>query len=347
MPPPLQISIPQTSTGSSGPGSKTYTIYHIRLTLPLRDHVLQKRYSDFTALHASLTEQAGSAPPAPLPPKAWLRSTISSAAVTSERRAGLESYLRSIIDSDDPRWRQSSAWRTFLALPTTLTTPVTTEETSALDPSAWLSLHREVKSHLHTARLALRKRDAAPTVADQHASSAEAKASLVKAATAIARCDSALQTPGSELGDRELRRRKDLLFAVRAETEALETQMRALPPPTTTDATSSAAATQADKERLWAGVKPGGRVLGGPAKETERTREVDNTGVLQLQRDIMEEQDEDVLELGKAVSRMKEMGIRINEELVVQNKMLDLLDGDVDRVQSKLDVGKKRIAKIH
>ena len=87
-------------------------------------------------------------------------------------------------------------------------------------------------------------------------------------------------------------------------------------------------------------------MLGGPLKETDKTRELDNSGVLQLQKQVMEEQEQDVLEIGKAVSRMKEMGIMINEELVVQNQMLNLLEGDVDRVQGKIDVGKKRIEKI-
>jgi hypothetical protein len=74
-----------------------------------------------------------------------------------------------------------------------------------------------------------------------------------------------------------------------------------------------------------------GRVLGGPAKETERTRERNNEGVLQLQRQLMQEQDMDVEELNKTVRKMKEMGIAINEELVEQQPLLDILDQDVDR----------------
>jgi len=44
---------------------------------------------------------------------------------------------------------------------------------------------------------------------------------------------------------------------------------------------------------------------------------------------------------------MKEMGIQINEELVVQNSMLGLLEQDVDRVGGKIDVARKKIGKIH
>ena len=112
---------------------------------------------------------------------------------------------------------------------------------------------------------------------------------------------------------------------------------------------AGAAATAGDKEGLWRGTaaaKPSGRVLGGPLKETERTRELDNNGVLQLQQQVMQEQDEDVLSLGKTVAKLKDMGIQINEELTIQNEMLGLVEGDVDRVQGKIDVARRRIGKI-
>lgn len=80
----------------------------------------------------------------------------------------------------------------------------------------------------------------------------------------------------------------------------------------------------------------GRRVLGGPAKETERTRELDNQGVLQLQKQIMQEQDEDAQDLALVVRRMREMGVAINQEIVEQNVMLGLLDEDVDRYVTRL-----------
>jgi hypothetical protein len=36
------------------------------------------------------------------------------------------------------------------------------------------------------------------------------------------------------------------------------------------------------------------------------------------------------------------MGIMINEELGIQNEMLGLVEEDVDRVQGKIDVGRRR-----
>lgn len=373
MSPALQISIPSASTATPTDG-KAYTQYNISLQLPLRKHDLKKRYNDFVELHEQLVQQCSQAPPAQLPAKSWLRRTVNNQALTEERRQGLEKYLQSIIASDDARWRSSSVWRSFLNLPSTggVTTTTTNgkqrpgSSSAITDPNQWLDVHRDLKSQIQTARQQLKQREAATTAQGQHSLSAEAKASLVRAATSIAQLDDGLKSitnaskgdaagwgGGKKLGDGELRRRRDLIGAAKKEVEGLEGVLRSMATKTAAASNSGpAAATSSDKEALWRGTsaavnaRPGGRVLGGPAKETERTRELDNSGVLQLQKQIMQEQDEDVLSLGKTVAKLKDMGIMINEELGIQNEMLGLVEEDVDRVQGKIDVGRRRIGKI-
>nr|POF15012.1 vacuolar morphogenesis protein 7 like [Quercus suber] len=375
MAPALQISIPTASTAELA-GSKPYTVYHIVLQLPLRKHETRKRYTDFTTLHAQLTSQTGASPPAPLPAKSWLRRTVNNAALTEERRQGLERYVKSIIESEDARWRSSSPWRSFLNLSSgmsTMSADGTLSKTAAgrpgsqngaiQDPTQWLEAHRDLKTQIQTARSKLKQREAATTPQVQHSMSAEAKASLVRAAASIAQLDDALRSMSAaskgddagwggakKLGDNEIRRRRDLVSAAKKEVEGLEGLLKSM---ATKNAQSSfnnsTAATTDDKEALWRGTsaaKPRGRVLGGPPKETERTRELDNSGVLQLQQQIMQEQDEDVLSLGKTVAKLKDMGILINEELAIQNEMLGLMEQDADRLQGKIDVGRRRIGKI-
>lgn len=375
MAPALQISIPTASTAS--PESKPYTLYHITLALPLRKHEIKKRYSDFQTLHTSLVAQTGLAPPALLPAKSWLRRTVGNEALTEERRQGLEGYLKTILEAEDSRWRSSSAWRAFLDLPSGTSTVTANgslsksrrDSTSISDPNQWLDAHRELKTQIHNARQLLKQREAVSTVQTQHSLSADAKASLVRAATTIAQLEDGLKRlssaskgddagwgGSSRLGDGEIRRRRDLLGAAKKEVEGLEALLRSMATKNISNGNSSGpnagvAATEGDKAALWRGTSAGpgrsGRVLGGPLKETERTRELGNNGVLQLQQQIMQEQDEDVMSLGKTVSRLKDMGIIINEELAVQNEMLDLMGSDVDRLQGKLDVGKARMKKIH
>ena len=148
-----------------------------------------------------------------------------------------------------------------------------------------------------------------------------------------------------------MRRRRDLVEAGKKEKEGLENLMNAMVAKSSLDA-SIAQASTASKEKLLANGpsseggqrKPAtGRVLG---KETNRTRALDNQGVLQLQQQLMREQDEDVDVLAQAVARQKKIGLEIQEELVVQKDLLGLLDEDVDRVQGKIDVARKRVGKI-
>jgi regulator of vacuolar morphogenesis len=94
------------------------------------------------------------------------------------------------------------------------------------------------------------------------------------------------------------------------------------------------AATQQDKNALFGPnvSRPSGRVLGAPVPETDKMRELDNEGVLQLQKQLMQDLDLDVEELAKIVRRQKEMLKRVDE--------------DVDRLGGKINVAKKRVGKI-
>lgn len=362
MAPPLEISIPSTSLS---PTSPPYTVYHITLRLPLRSFTVSKRYSDFTTFHSTLLSQTNLAPPVPLPPKSWFANTVSNERLREDRRRGLEAYLRAINQASDGRWRTSPAWRAFLNLPTAAASSTTNGSTNTsarlhtaitdpastnapiTDPTLWLDYYRDMKAHLHDARLQLSRRDQETTPQKQHESSVQAKSSLVRAGTMIASLDDGLknlsgrgtdsQSPGSGLGDGELRRRKDLVLNARKEKDGLEDLLRAMETKSRLD---RAVASVQDKDAL---LKVGdvtssssqgrrtpartGRVLG---KETERTRELDNEGVLQLQRQTMQDQDTSVEELRKIVERQKQLGISINEELEVQNEMLKLVDEEAD-----------------
>lgn len=163
---------------------------------------------------------------------------------------------------------------------------------------------------------------------------------------------------GEKLGEGEMRRRRDLIAAAKKEREGLERLQSAMAAKSVLDRQVASADPKGEllnaREAGNGPARPsihtkssrftgGGRVLG---KETDRTRERDNQGVLQLQRQMMEEQDEDVNILAQAVARQKELGVQIQEELELQNEMLGMLDEDVTRVQGKIDVARKRVNEI-
>ena len=293
--------------------------------------------------------------------------------MTEERRAGLETYLRSIAEGPDRRWRETSVWRSFLNLPSNSGAGSASSAKGALvaanqrglnsgqaagDPQVWLDLYREVKGCLHDARLCLGRRDGAIGAVEQYEAGVEAKKCLVKAGGLLRDLEKGLGiieenerrgVEGASVGKGELRRRKDLLGSMRTEREGLEKLSVSLAVKGQGGGgNGSVSATGQDKHALLgsSSTRTGGRVLGGPVPETAKTRELDNEGVLQLQKQMMEDQDMDLEELAKVIRRQKEMGLAIHGELELQKEMLDRMDQDVDRVGGKLDVAKKRVKKI-
>ncbi|KAI2612008.1 Phox-like protein [Hypoxylon fragiforme] len=362
MAPPAEITIPTTSLHSPTDNSKPYTLYNITLRLPLRTFVVQKRYSDFVALNQALTSLVGSPPPAPLPAKSWFKSTINSPELTEDRRRGLESYLRTIAESPDRRWRDTPAWRTFLNLPSMSSTGNSAASIRAgygiankdaanaaasQDPGTWLDLHGEMKRDFQEARRFLAKRDSATDNSTALEAGSAAKKALVRAGSLLTVLGDGLRVmqDTKRLGEGEIRRRKDLLAAARVEREDLDRL--------STSVSAAAKASQrgmpsaADKAALMgSGPKPRGRVLGAPLPESERTRELDNQGVVQLQRQMMKEQDQDVDDLAKIIRKQREMAEAIHREVEEQTEMLDHVNNQADILSGKVNVAKNRTKKI-
>ena len=63
-------------------------------------------------------------------------------------------------------------------------------------------------------------------------------------------------------------------------------------------------------------------------------------------RMIMQQQDEDLTELGQGVDRLNEMSMGINQELQTQNRMLDDLDRDIDEAAEKMNFVMGKLAKL-
>jgi regulator of vacuolar morphogenesis len=245
------------------------------------------------------------------------------------------------------------------------------------DPQLWLDVHRELKSQLHDARLHLQRRDQATTSKGQHESSAQAKKCLVKAGSMISNLEDGLKQLSesqqkessnggdwgrggdNKIGEGELRRRRDLIASSRREKEGLEALANSLASKAAAigalSGSGTASASAADSAALFSnpsggrnfGGGGGKRVLGAPLPETKATRHLDNEGVLMQQQEVMRSQDMDVEQLRKIVERQKELGVAINEELVLQNELLGNLNEDVERVDGKMRVANKRVKKMN
>ncbi|KAI4911168.1 hypothetical protein J4E85_011306 [Alternaria conjuncta] len=313
-----------------------------------------------------------------------LGTTTSTPEAIEKRRVGLEAYLRAIESAEDGRWRVSKAYKQFLELgekdgangKKAAGFPGSQfGKDRVRDSSDWLDKHSELKSNLQDARRWLTKREQATAATAQHEAAANAKKSLVRAGTLISALEEGLSRLGGsnsktsddwsaeKLGDGEIRRRKDMISGLRKERDGLDSVLNSMAvkaaisgsgTSSTPSTSSSAAVTESQKAGLFSSRNTSNtkssssrRVLGGPpAAETDKTRELDNDGVLQLQQQIIQEQDEDLVDLTTVVRRMKEMGVQINTEIVEQNAMLGLFEEDVERVDGKVRIAKKRVDKI-
>ena len=361
---PLDIAIPRTAVVSD---PKPYTVYEISLRLPLQSFVLKKRYSEFVKFHDTVISQTGSVPPVPLPPKHYFARTTHNETLTETRREGLEAYLQAINNGHESKWRAAPIWRAFLNLPSNLLSK--SSKTSvrgsrgdgfidggASDPAIWLDLYRELKTVLHEARLNVTARDRAEDIGMGYEKAAEAKKALVRAGVIITNLERSLKAGQQEwgadkLGDGEVRRRRDLIGAGKKEKEDLEKLLASITKKKELDqlVEDKRALVESHGDASHNGtvsersVKKG-RVLG---KETSRTRELDNKGVLQLQQQMMDDQDEDVETLAATVRRQKELAIQINEEIEDQNNIINIVNEDATRLDDKIGVAKKRIGRIH
>ena len=211
----------------------------------------------------------------------------------------------------------------------------------------WLLVHQQAKILLQDARQHLSRRSTAPTIKDQHSASAAAKRCLVLAGTKVTTLQNGLNAIESgkglaSLGEGELRRRRDLIRELNTEILGLERLSQAIATQRTTLSVPNASETS---NPLFPQPVSTRRVFGAPA-ETERTKGLDNQGMLQLQTQIMKEQDDQMDEFLKQVRRTRGIAEQIHEELGQHVDLLGGLEEDVDRVGDKLKRATKRADKL-
>ncbi|KAJ8532542.1 hypothetical protein K7X08_012465 [Anisodus acutangulus] len=122
--------------------------------------------------------------------------------------------------------------------------------------------------------------------------------------------------PGKQpLTDKEMNRRKDML----ANSKSKVTQM----------ASTLNMSNFANKDSLL-----GPEIK--PADAMSRETGLDNYGVVGLQRQIMQEQDEGLESLEETLMSTKHIALAVNEELGLQTRLIDNLDEHVDVTDSRL-----------
>ncbi|XP_021759049.1 syntaxin-52-like [Chenopodium quinoa] len=115
--------------------------------------------------------------------------------------------------------------------------------------------------------------------------------------------------------EKELNRRKDMLSNLRTKTNQMATTLNM--------------SNFANRDSL----------LGPETKSVDavtRASEMDNQGIVSLQRQIMKEQDEGLEQLEETVMSTKHIALAVNEELELHTRLIDNLDQHVEFTGSRM-----------
>eukprot|EP00850_Spirogloea_muscicola_P000081 SM000001S04483 [mRNA] locus=s1:412256:413897:- [translate_table: standard] len=80
--------------------------------------------------------------------------------------------------------------------------------------------------------------------------------------------------------------------------------------------------------------------------ETDQTAELENSGIIHLQKRIMKDQDEELVGLESTVASTKHIALAVNEELDLHSQLLDDLDRDVESTNARVAVAQRKLAVI-
>ena len=129
---------------------------------------------------------------------------------------------------------------------------------------------------------------------------------------------------GGGLSEREKNRRRNIILSLREERDVLLQRL------------SGAGAVGAGQATTPSGAK-------GIAQETDETAVRTNAELLQLQRALMEDQDEALDHLERSVGRTKRIALGVCEETELQNRLLEDFDEEVGMTSDEVYNVRQRV----
>ncbi|KAI9328317.1 hypothetical protein DFJ73DRAFT_126793 [Zopfochytrium polystomum] len=166
-----------------------------------------------------------------------------------------------------------------------------------------------------------------------------------------------IQSKGNPLSKAEIARREDLIANLKMEIDRIG---QLLTGPKVADSSSSAKNDQRSGslnsavDTLLPSTAPsssqsprsGRRFGAAPPLETAQTKGLDNSQLVQLQRQTMDDQSEALSTLSTIVRRQYDVGVAIGAELDLHNRLLEELDDDVTRVGENLKSAGRKLDNV-
>lgn len=130
---------------------------------------------------------------------------------------------------------------------------------------------------------------------------------------------------GQGVSERERHRRRDLVHALKTRREQILLSIK-----------------RPQSNEMRTALMGGAQSEVAP-RETERTAELDNQGLLQLQSKVMQEQDQHLEQMEQTVTSTKHIALAIGEEVDLHTRLLQDLDEDVDHTHTRLKAINQRV----
>lgn len=325
-----------------------YCVYNIEIIITVNQHIMNsytssKRFSDFFGLRKELETEFDNKIPYSLPSR-FSSFYKNSDRLIEDRRIGLIDFTERLMN--DHNLRNNPMVLNFFNIPkSALVDPVglrqekekknllSLKSTTINSVQKWMEVLKDVKSLLQDVR----------TKMFSHNNIVEIKAIMKPCESQLEGLREYLSEPHG-LGAGEIRRRKELLNSLVREFNELNSLIAGLSVSHAKGESYQNVEKQQDQGGLYKTVKAR-RQLGKP-RETEVTKKLDNNNLLQLQKDTIAKQDQDLNSLHEVIYRQKQIGTAINEELVIQNELLQGLNDQADQSSRKMKHAKNNIGKI-
>ncbi|DBA91860.1 hypothetical protein WJX77_007929 [Trebouxia sp. C0004] len=200
------------------------------------------------------------------------------------------------------------------------------------DTDKWLGSYEDATNMANETLSSIQERNIKQSNGGPEASriSAAARRKLANLATLLDRLADMLESPECiSVSEHEKNRRRDLVTALRNRREQMQMSLKR----------------DHGQQNRAALVQQAGQ-HSGPAQETDRTAELDNLGILDMQQDVMQEQELNLAQMEQSVASTRHLALTINEELHVQERLLEDFEEEVDMSHNKMRAAQKRINSV-
>jgi SYP5 family syntaxin len=168
---------------------------------------------------------------------------------------------------------------------------------------------------------------------DVHRLSSQCRRKLQTLSSKIGSLENSLNTTAtsSNITQREASRRTEMVHSLRLRRDQLKDMM------------SRDSSRQSERTKL---LGSGSASSSQRGVETDATAGLDSQGIVQMQKQALRSQDDQIEELGKAVRNTKHVALAINDEVDLQARLLDDLDSAVDHTESYMKFARRKLEQV-